>query len=135
MSFSIRLPPIPPPLASKMPLFYISGRGWAYHWPRIPGHLMLQILKENLTTPRRRGLTPWRTQGYWIPSSLVCYSVGPPRSCEGLRHSMECFAAPYLRPLLSFSFSSLLRVFPLRYLASFFLIISPCPAKHYNMGD
>ena len=37
--------------------------------------------------------------------------------------------------LIYFSFSSLLRVFPSRYLASFLLIITPCPAKHDKMED
>ena len=123
------------PSASNSPIFclknasilYLGTR--AHCWPRIPGHLMLLILKENLATSRRKGLTPRRTRGYWILSSLVCCSVGPPRCCEGLRRSVECFAAAYSRLLLSFSFSSLLQVFPSRYLASLLLTILSCPAK------
>ena len=82
-----------------------------------------------------KGPMPQRTRGYWTPSLLVCYCVEPPHCCEGLRRSVECFAAAYPRVLLSFSFYSLLRVFPSPYLSSFLLLISSCPTKHYNMED
>ena len=107
----------------------------AHHWPRIPRFLILPILKENLATPRLRGATLRRTRGYWTPPSLVRYSVGPPRCCEGLRHSVESFAAAYPRLLIHFLILFFASGLFFYYLASFFILISSCPVKHYYMED
>ena len=109
--------PLNPPFCLKnASLLYLRTR--THHWPRISELLMLPILKEHLATPRRRGVTLRRTRGYCTLPLLVRCIVAPPRCCKGLRHSVECFAATYLRLLHHFSFYSLLRSFLL--LVSFF---------------
>ena len=99
----------------------------AHHWPRIPGHLMLSVLKKNphYTTTYPRPLKAFLAGSPWHRTSTLLRRATPQRGA--LRRFMGA--------LLSFSFFSLLWVFPSCYLASFLLIISPCPAKHYNMED
>ena len=76
-----------------------------------------------------------------MPSLLVRQGVGPPHCCKVLRRSVEFFSAAWsASPLCGVLLISFLIFFsalglPSRYLASFFLILSPCPAKHYNMED
>ena len=121
-----------PPKYLKNASFLCLGKR-AHHWPRIPGHLMLSILKNPLCPVAKRSYAA----AYSRP--LKAFLAGSPRRRTStlLRRATpqrgvlrRCMGA-----LLSFSFSSLLRVFPSRYLASFLLIISPCLVKHYNMED
>ena len=110
MFFSCRLPLIP--LLPRKCLSFISwdvGPSLAQNSRPINAP---DSKKKTSLHPQRRGPTPRLTQGYWTPSPLVRCCIGLPRYYEGLRHSVECFAAAYPRLLLSFSFYSLLQVFP-----------------------
>ena len=84
-----------------------------HQWPRNQSFLMLPSWKRG---PHYSAAYPRLLES----TSLVRCSIGSLRCCEALCHSLESLAAAYLRLMLYFFVSSLLRGLFFYYSASFF---------------